>query len=619
MERLDDFLVELALRKLPLKDLLACSATCKRFNGIITSSSKIQLFLHNHLFGRSSPPTTDRLEDPPKAIKDRSTTDRLARLLRMEDNLLRLRPHLRSYELPANQSICTIGHGYIVTSCPSGAEIEPDKDGLYTLVTIWIPDDQSKEGKLDSRAIKVDFKPNTESKTRAVDVMDDVIVCVQELDAGGDTVFRVRVLHLFNEGEIAKPWDSDEITKTTQDMGLDNAPRVMIGREGLLVVITPFSIKWTRWTEGRDCTWGHIQVSPYLGFSSSIRVYGSDILGVLGQCVPPLSDNPFAPPPVPKDHLLIYHLNDKARDVVTKPVSILRMPYGRNEFSERVRAAVPHEKTEEVVFPGMLTTSNNGRSSILQVGMTTLDASEGGGMPHLDDYPPWITIDIPLKAIRDLSGIDEEGGHKPRPTGNFARYPADRQTNNYTSSRPVDEHFQKQRRRCECCIAANEKVEQLGDIEVIPPHNWEAKSLMSFDRISRSMHEFPRIFGTRTLSQYVNFQDFQRTEGKVLLELTCRNYKVETGYEVGKHKSLGGLGKPLRLPEGPKEIGRLRPGHFSTYINPDTQVVPFTHYRGHWKTLPARGLMVNILFDGEKVIYEYQGGYVTVLDFTSPS
>ncbi|WWC93253.1 hypothetical protein V866_000086 [Kwoniella sp. B9012] len=616
MQRLDDFLVELAIRNLPLKDLLACSATCKRFNSIITSSAKIQLFLHNHLFGRSSPPTTDRLENPPKAIKDRSTTDQLARLLRTEDNLLRLKPHLRSYELPANQIICAIGHGHIVTSCPSGAEIEPDKHGLYTLVTIWTPDDQSKEGKLTSKAVKVDFKPNTESKTRAVDVMDDVIVCIQELDAGGDTVFRVRVLQLFNEGEIAKPWDSDEITRSTQDMGLDNAPRVMIGREGLLVVVTPFSIKWTRWTEGKDCTWGHIQVPPYLGFSSSIRVYGSDIVGILGQCVPPLSDNPFAPPPVPKDQLLIYHLNDKARDVVTKPVSVLRMPYGRNEFSEHVRAAVPHGEPEDVVFPGMLTTSNNGRSSILQVGMTTLDASEVGGMPHPNEYPPWITIDIPLKAIRDLLGIDEEGGHKPRPTGCSARYLTRRQTSTSTSSGPVNEHYQTQCRRCECCIPANEKAEQLGDIEVISPHKWESRSLMSFDRIFRTMHEFPRIFGTRTLSQYVKFQDFQRTEGKVLLELTCRNYKVETGYETRKHKALGGLGKPLRLPNRPKETGQLRPGHFSTYISPDTQVVPYTRYRGHWKTLPARGLMVDILFDGEKVVFEYQGGYVTVLDFT---
>ncbi|OCF57778.1 hypothetical protein L486_05243 [Kwoniella mangroviensis CBS 10435] len=613
MERLDDFLVELAIRNLPLRDLLACSATCKRFNSIITSSTKIQLFLHHHLFGRSSPPTTDRLENPPKAIKDRSTTDQLARLLRTEDNLLKFRPHLRSYELPANQSICTIGHGYIVTSCPSGAENEPDADGLYTLVTIWTPDVQSKEGKLSSKAVKVDFKPNTESKTRAVDVMDDVIICVQELDAGGDTVFRVRVLHLFNEGEIAKPYESDEITRTTQDMGLDTAPRVMIGREGLLVMVTPFSIKWTRWTEGKDCTWGHIQNPPYIGFSSSIRVYGSDLVGILGQCVPPLSDNPFAPPPVPKDHLLIYQLDDNAREVIAKPSLIMRMPYGRNELPEIVRYGTAHGEPENILSPGSLANSNNGRSSVLQVHMRSFYEPEDG---HLwpQEYPQWIIIDLPLKCIRKMLFADSENVSNSTP--NARRNPTRRQANRSDSAIPDDTHYRKESRRCDCCVPANEAPERLGDQSVISPHLWETKSVFGYDTGFRELNDYPRNYESRSTKYHMNYRDTKKTEGTWQMELQCMDFRPEPHYALTlkNPKALGGLGRTLKLPKGPKDTGRICPSHFSAWPDTDENVPPYTVYRGSW-ILPAKGQLKNMFFDGEKLTFEYLGGFVTVLDF----
>ncbi|WWD02050.1 hypothetical protein V865_000088 [Kwoniella europaea PYCC6329] len=614
MQRLDDFLVELAFRNLPLKDLLACSATCKRFNSIITSSAKIQLFLHNHLFGRSSPPTTDRLENPPKAIKDRSTTDQLARLLKTEDNLLRLKPHLRSYELPANQIICAIGHGHIVTSCPSGAEIEPDKHGLYTLVTIWTPDDQSKEGKLTSKAVKVDFKPNTESKTRAVDVMDDVIVCIQELDAGGDTVFRVRVLHLFNEGEIAKPWDSDEITRSTQDMGLDNAPRVMIGREGLLVAVTPFSIKWTRWTEGKDCTWGHIQNPPYLGFSSSIRVYGSDLVGILGQCVPPLSDHPFAPPPVPKDHLLIYQLEDNTRQVITKTNLIMRMPYGRNELPEIVRYGTAHGEPENILSPGSLAHSNNGRSLVLQVNMILLeDPLYGQFSPQ--EYPHWITIDLPLICIRELLYVISDIVPDSKPI--VRSYRTRRRANPPEWALP---HVRLDRGECfpcDCCTPAIDASERLGDQPVISPHLWKGHALFGYDTGFTELNDCPRIYGSRSTTYLKNYKACPNTHGTWLIELECMHFRHEPQDAlVPKTRyALGGLGRTLKLPKGPKDTGRVRPSHFSALPSVDENVPPYTVYRGYWKILPAEGELKNMFFDGEKVTFEYPNGSVTVLDF----
>ncbi|KAK6910992.1 hypothetical protein I203_105027 [Kwoniella mangroviensis CBS 8507] len=613
MERLDDFLVELAIRNLPLRDLLACSATCKRFNSIITSSTKIQLFLHHHLFGRSSPPTTDRLENPPKAIKDRSTTDQLARLLRTEDNLLKFKPHLRSYELPANQSICTIDHGYIVTSCPSGAENEPDADGLYTLVTIWTPDVQSKEGKLSSKAVKVDFKPNTESKTRAVDVMDDVIICVQELDAGGDTVFRVRVLHLFNEGEIAKPYESDEITRTTQDMGLDNAPRVMIGREGLLVVVTPFSIKWTRWTEGKDCTWGHIQNPPYIGFSSSIRVYGSDLVGILGQCVPPLSDNPFAPPPIPKDHLLIYQLDDNAREVIAKPNLIMRMPYGRNELPEIVRYGTAHGEPENILSPGSLAHSNNGRSLVLQVNMILFeDPIYGHFTPH--GYPHWITIDLPLICIKELLSVISDIVPDSK---RIVRWYRTRRANPPEWTLPHVRLNRGEGKPCDCCIPANEASEPLGDQSVIAPHLWKENALFGYDTGFKELNSCPRNFGSRSVTYLRTYRGSTKTNGAWLIELECMDFRPEPQYAPfpKTRYTLGGLGRTLKLPKGPKDTGRIRPSQISASPSVKEDVPSYTVYRGYWKILPAKGELKNMLFDGEKIAFEYLNGSVTVLDF----
>ncbi|WVW85273.1 hypothetical protein I302_107311 [Kwoniella bestiolae CBS 10118] len=611
MEHLDDFLVELAFRKLPLHDLLSCSAVSKRFNKIISSSTKIQLFLHNHLFARSDPATTDHLERPSKSFKDSSTIDQLGKLLRSEDNLLKFKPHLHSYELPANQKICAIGDECVVTSCTSGAEIIPDKDGLCTLVTIWTPDENDDGDKLKAKPVKVDFKPNTEAKSRAVDVKDDVIVCVQELESGGDTVFRIRILHLFNNGEIARPWQSDEITRTTQDMGLDNAPRVIMGREGLLVVITPFSMKWTRWTEGKDCTWGVIQKPAYLGFSSSIRAYGPDILGIVGQCIPPLSDNPFAPPPVPKDHLLIYHLRDDARNTLIRPKAILRMPYGRNEFPESFRAAIQHGEPEEVVFPGVLANSNNGRSSIVRINMTLMEDPDGEA-PWPENYPSWAIIDIPIKTIRKYLGLISQ--RITDPESDSRRYPTRRQTKP-SSSDPQNQYLYQRSKRCECCAPVSEKSETLGDLPVITPSQWTHQSLTSYERCLANMSEYSSIFGSRTVSYFVSYNDFERTEGNALLELFCVNFRSESHYEPGRHKALGGLGKSIKLPKRHKDTGRLRPSLFGTHESRDHDCTAHTTYRGHWKTLPAKGFIENVLFDGDQVIFEYEGGWLIVLDF----
>ncbi|WRT68715.1 uncharacterized protein IL334_005695 [Kwoniella shivajii] len=618
MDRLDDYLVELIVQRSGLKDVLNCSGTCKRFNTIITCSTVIQLFLHRQLFGRSYPSTPhDLICSSGERKAGLSLAQKLATLSKVEHNIIRYKPHLRSYKIPHGQVICAIGDGYIVTVFKPNLDVDPGPDQLYSLATIWTP----YEGELRAKVVKVDFKPCSDPGAKVVDVEDNVIICMQEFQLERGSLYRTRVIRLFNDGDIARPWPSDEpISSEAFESML--TPRIRIGRAGLLVMSSDREIRWTKWTDGREAKWGTIESPPYLKSPYSVRVYGHDIVGILGQCeaqsLTQSIETNSDPWPVCRDYLLIYKLNHPTRDSLVRPTLILRMPWTRNEYSFMMGESLIHGPPGTLAKPAVLANSNNGHSAVMQVDVVL---EEEDVHPQLQDYRPWGTIDIPLKIIfAMMDNLDKPistGRHKGRTrqirsTRQF--HPTTPTTDSEISQMlSAEEEF-----KCECCIRLNEPVELLNGVRVFSPDEWMDKAYSSYTRSLPDLPENPCIFGTRFIEDYRHCHEHKTTDGHVLTEIKMRNYLCESEYDTQKPIALGGMGKTLRLPKVGKDTGRLRSSGLRVYKPKSDTMDRFavhTFSLGRFKNIPARGLIEHVFFDGEKFVFEHSGGWVTMLDF----
>ncbi|WWC63658.1 uncharacterized protein I303_106263 [Kwoniella dejecticola CBS 10117] len=623
MDRLDNYLLEVILCKLQLKDLLSCSATNKQLNSIVTSSTIIQLFLHNHLFGRSSPLTPDHMVFF-KYGSARTPMEELLRSIKSERNLLDYRPCIMDYKLPEGQIIVAVADKYIITSIQADSDYPIDKNGLYALLTLWEIDGENINGK----AVKVNFKPQREGNTRAVDIKDDVIVCVEGIEEGHNTRYRIRVFHLFNEGEVAQPRESDEVIRNTRDMGLNNCPRVSIGREGLLVVQTAHDIKWTRWTEGKEATWGRIEKHPYLGFSSHLEIYGSDMIAMLGPCAPetPVSTSTafggFPSVPVEKDYLLLYKLSDADRSATAKAQVILRMPCGENEYNLEVRDEVPLEESDETMSPGRLINSSNARSEIIQVAFVV-----AGRPPDLhifaDHYCPWITLAIPVRCIRDAleaairpadsaaQGDPTQITDNPDRMGQISRAITRRASTDLTT--------QLHEQSCECCPKFKARNEQFRGVTVLGPEKWLAGAFGQSFQAPDDAHENPWSFGTRHANFDTTFDWRSDTIRTTEFELMFRNYNCHEGHEGQRCKALGGLGDDLgEIGDKDEQVSRAAPQYAYKYRLPhETGHIhaPLIHSGGQFPWVSTHGLVNNVFFDGEKVVLRYKNGWMTVFDF----
>nr|XP_019011772.1 uncharacterized protein I206_03878 [Kwoniella pini CBS 10737]OCF50553.1 hypothetical protein I206_03878 [Kwoniella pini CBS 10737] len=551
--------------------------------------------------------------------------DELHRLLKSEDNLLTFRPHIKSYKLPDNQVVADVADKYIVTAPNPGEEYLMGSDGLYTLLTLWEID--GKE--LKDKAVKVDFKPQREEGASVVDIKDDVIICVESVQEGHNTRYQIRVFHLFNEIEIAQPRESDEIIKNTRDMGLNNCPRVMIGREGLLIVHTTHDIKWTRWTEGKGAIWGHIEKHPYLGFSSHIGIYGHDIVAILGPAAPhqPSSGTSgyggFPVEPIEREYLLLYKLDDTTRPhTMTRAQMVLRMPHGRNEFPPEGRDLIPHGIVNETINPGRLTDSSNGRSQIIEVAFTIFD--EHPIPTHMvEDSVPWIIVNIPVKYVREavLSGIFPSrilprNGLPPIHQNRRNPLRICRMKYKFPDLNNDEEYAL---RLCDCCVQSDKSEEIFRDLKVVSPDMWKEGSSITYLKGPENTHQDLRVFGTRHISYYRHYNEQKNTKGTILTELYIENHRTETGYVPACHRSLGGLGGQIDVvvdrAQNVRSAVSEQPyicGH--PYLHWDKST-PFTSYGGCFEDVPAHGLVTKVIFDGEKVVFEHETGWVTIFDF----
>ncbi|WVW84243.1 hypothetical protein I302_106273 [Kwoniella bestiolae CBS 10118] len=195
--RLPRHLMDRILQLLEPLDILRCAAVSKHWNDVVHKSVYIQLALRQSLH-------QSQLYD---GERDFPPGERLRRLITRETNLDLLRPRISQFDLPSDQVLHTVAGKYVITQPLNhhdpqiDAGLERDKEGRYTLCTIWTFNEPKK--------VKVSFKPYTDLFD--LDAHQDVIIVQEDEGRGQDrkTNLRMRVLHLFNEGEEAQPWDQD--------------------------------------------------------------------------------------------------------------------------------------------------------------------------------------------------------------------------------------------------------------------------------------------------------------------------------------------------------------------------------------------------------------------------
>ncbi|OCF74347.1 hypothetical protein I204_04718 [Kwoniella mangroviensis CBS 8886] len=225
--RLPRHVMDRILQLLEPLDILRCAAVCRYWNDMIHKSVYIQLKLRQSLH-------QSQLYDGERSFPP---GERLRRLITRETNLDLLRPRIKQFNLPVDQVLHTVAGKYVITQ-PLEQMDRPDPsedgDGKYTLCTIWLNNRPKK--------VKVSFKPFTDLFD--LDVHQDVIIVQEDEGHAFDrkTNLRMRVLHLFNEGEDATPrdidgfriqeegWDGDE----PHNISLTVDGRVMIWCSGIV-------------------------------------------------------------------------------------------------------------------------------------------------------------------------------------------------------------------------------------------------------------------------------------------------------------------------------------------------------------------------------------------------
>ncbi|WWC90380.1 uncharacterized protein L201_005313 [Kwoniella dendrophila CBS 6074] len=366
MIEVHDHILELVFCNLGLPELLACSGTCKRFNTIITSSAQIQLFLYKQLVGHTFVSTPSQVKNnqlPGSGQKKRSYKEQLSRLLQTEHHLSNFHACLNEFKLPEYEAICAIGEECIITSDERMGNVPTEDQPDCTLITVW----KIEGGKdLKFKPLKVDFQPHSIHEYAAVDIENNIIICLESENGPKGARYVVRSMKIFGDNgkDFAEPHESDEMLRKVSYPAWAGVPHIELGTNGLLVIDTHFSKKWTRWTEGKDLKWGTIEKLAYCPVGNRSRLYGSDILAAVGECqIDIMQNEKFSDGmtgPIKRDYLLIYHLDDQTRHIPSKPRVILRMPYSIDEWPGKVRSYINQKEPGEAVWPTSLTDSNNG-------------------------------------------------------------------------------------------------------------------------------------------------------------------------------------------------------------------------------------------------------------------
>ncbi|WVW85267.1 hypothetical protein I302_107305 [Kwoniella bestiolae CBS 10118] len=193
------------------KDILSCSATCKRFNGIITSSSPLQLILYRKYL-QVPPPSLHAQEQTLRS--GASANQELTRIIETERNLQNLQPRYDSFTLPSKQKILAVGEGCIVTQHlvntekVEGSTVLPTNSKSSPDLTIWsrspiTGDEQQLRWTHKELQLPVSF----EEEGIAVDVREGFIAVIETRNKrkrwNGNEI-KIWLFLLFNEDVLAE-------------------------------------------------------------------------------------------------------------------------------------------------------------------------------------------------------------------------------------------------------------------------------------------------------------------------------------------------------------------------------------------------------------------------------
>ncbi|WWC90382.1 uncharacterized protein L201_005315 [Kwoniella dendrophila CBS 6074] len=635
MKGLNKFLVELIFHNLPLSDLLSCSATCKKYNKIITCSTKIQLFLYKQLLGHTYISTTNHLElisdkhlsSTHTGKNGRNASEELSRLLGTEDNLLRFKPHLKSCKLPEDQHICAINENCIITRSKFCENLKVDEDDLYTLITIWtyedVNDNPSQKGgerSLRAQPLKVDFKPAINDwNSLVVDIQDNIVICVEEYAAENEVHGRnrIRILDLFNQDQNnngrMKFHEADNIVKQHSILAMGALPQVQLGRGGLLLVQIKQQLRWLRWNQGKYAKWNLLDIPSYKGRYDipHAQIYGSETLVILCQSI--LNEfNSY--------NLLVYKLQDRNEDVHKEwlPETILMLPKSAKEWRQVVNNQSYSDFNElgrNLENPNLcrfpLKNSNNGRSSVIGIVYTILDLEESFNLPpHLQHVyntkTTHLVIDIPLQNLKNLTRAQNPPDKQKEKSARQGQKPIESKEKRTNPKRACQIHSASTlSSSISDAVADRNSTKDIDPedkdipsyvrgVEVLSLEKWEKLSVTTYNiRLDKKWNTFPDTFGTRSFQYYRHLHEEDRIEGNVLTELFSRNYLSNThNYEIGKYHTVGGMKQLLKLKKS---------------VVKDTRVLR--------KQITCKRFDQEGNFNGEQLVFEHENGWVTILDF----
>ncbi|WWC90381.1 uncharacterized protein L201_005314 [Kwoniella dendrophila CBS 6074] len=158
--------------------------------------------------------------------------------------------------------------------------------------------------------------------------------------------------------------------------------------------------------------------------------------------------------------------------------------------------------------------------------------------------------------------------------------------------------------------------EILGGVNVLTPKEWQSKSLYSLAEGPSNTGRHPKLFGGRVF-------EVNRCGGRGRFhfsDLGARDYGGHHKSTSQFDKTLGGLGKPLNLPnnQNSKENERVEFDDL-TKMNVMGRE-EFTNYISYYtktsRKIPSGCGLKNVIFNGEKLVFHHADGQVSMLDFT---
>ncbi|WWC93263.1 hypothetical protein V866_000096 [Kwoniella sp. B9012] len=190
MDRMTNDLWETIFQSLDPISLLRCSETCRRFNQVITGSSKIQLILYRYLYQHSTSPHS------PTPVHNSllSSHEQLRNLLQVEKNLSTFKLRKYTLKIGPGELICAAHDGHVISKLEEPRPAR-EQDGRWRFVVEYTETkDSSGRNAWTRKEHLCDFEPDPERIW--IDLARDLIIVKEETEQD--------VLHILSFRENTK-------------------------------------------------------------------------------------------------------------------------------------------------------------------------------------------------------------------------------------------------------------------------------------------------------------------------------------------------------------------------------------------------------------------------------